>query len=114
MLFNSFIFARSLMKGIFHAIVIFFVTFGCYYLNFYPSEGYEVDYQSFGYVASGALTFVVTLQVCCLIMCVVAIQIVTDRHGHSAVDSYNSYCHLGQYSVVVCMYTGRRHFSFLS
>jgi len=69
-LFNSFIFARSLMKGIFHAIVIFFVTFGCYYLNFYPSEGYEVDYQSFGYVASGALTFVVTLQVCCLIMCV--------------------------------------------
>jgi len=51
------------MKGIYHAIVIFFVTFGCYYLNFYPSEGYEVDYQSFGYVASGALTFVVTLQV---------------------------------------------------
>lgn len=37
---------------------------GCYYQNFYPSDGYEVDFQSFGYIASGGLTFIVTLQVC--------------------------------------------------
>lgn len=75
-LFNPPIFFRSLSKGIFHAIVIFFVLMGCYYQNFYSGDGYEVDYQSFGYIASGALTFIVTLQVStfvysvvCLCMC---------------------------------------------
>lgn len=62
-LFNPPIFGRSLLKGIFHAIVIFFVLMGCYYQNFYSGDGYEVDYQSYGYIASGALTFVVTLQI---------------------------------------------------
>ena len=62
-LFNATIFGRSLFKGILHAIIIFFVLMGCYYQNFYPGDGYEVDFQSFGYIASGALTFIVTLQV---------------------------------------------------
>lgn len=62
-LFNPPIFFRSLLKGIFHAIVIFFVLMGCYYQNFYSGDGYEVDYQSFSYIASGALTFIVTLQI---------------------------------------------------
>lgn len=77
-LFNPTIFARSLFKGILHAIVIFFVLMGCYYKNLYPSNGYEVDFQSFGYIASGALTFVVTLQVqyinlCMLCVCCVGV-----------------------------------------
>jgi len=68
-LFNSHIFGRSLLKGITHAIVIFFVLMGCYYKNLYPTDGYEVDYQSFGYIASGALTFVVNFQVHKLFVC---------------------------------------------
>ena len=70
--FNPPIFLRSLLKGIFHAIVIFFVLMGCYYQNFYSGDGYEVDYQSFGYIASGALTFIVTLQVPTFVLCVCA------------------------------------------
>lgn len=60
--FNSFIFARSLIKGIYVAIVFFFVLFGMTLFNFYPG-GYEWDYQSFGVAASGALTLIVNLQV---------------------------------------------------
>lgn len=50
------------MKGIIIAFIIFFVLFGVTYLNVYE-EGYEWDYQSFGYAASGALVLVVNLQV---------------------------------------------------
>ena len=60
--FNSFIFVRSLIKGIYVAIVFFFGLFGMTLLNFY-SGGYEWDYQSFGLAASGALTIIVNLQV---------------------------------------------------
>ena len=44
------------------AIVVFFILYGFTYLNVYHA-GYEWDYQSFGYAASGALVFIVNLQV---------------------------------------------------
>ena len=50
------------MKGIYVAIVFFFVLFGLTFLDFYD-EGYEWDYQSFGTAASGALVLIVNLQV---------------------------------------------------
>ena len=60
--FNPFIFARSLMKGVYVAFILFFVLFGMTFLNYY-SEGYEWDYQSVGLAASGALVLIVNLQV---------------------------------------------------
>ena len=44
------------------AFTVFFVLFGIVYLNVYE-EGYEWDYQSFSYAASGALVIIVNLQV---------------------------------------------------
>lgn len=61
--FNVAIFTRSLIKGIWVAMVFFLVLFGLTYQNFYY-EGFEWDYQSFGLAASGALTIIVNLQVC--------------------------------------------------
>ena len=61
--FNIIIFVRSLIKGIYVAVVFFFILFGLTFLNFLP-EGYEWDYQSFGVAASGALTVIVNFQVC--------------------------------------------------
>ncbi len=60
--FGPWIFIRSLIKGIYVAIVFFFVLFGITFLNFYPA-GYEWDYQSFGVAASGALVVIVNVQV---------------------------------------------------
>uniref|UniRef100_A0A1X7U3D1 Phospholipid-transporting ATPase n=1 Tax=Amphimedon queenslandica TaxID=400682 RepID=A0A1X7U3D1_AMPQE len=59
--FNTQIFLISLLRGICVAIVVFFVLYGFTYLNVYHA-GYEWDYQSFGYAASGALIFIVNLQ----------------------------------------------------
>ena len=44
------------------AIIIFFVLYGFTILNVMP-RGYEWDYQSVGYAASGALILIVNLQV---------------------------------------------------
>lgn len=135
-LFNTPIFARSVLKGIFHAIVIFFVLMGCYYLNFYSGDGYEVDYQSIGYIASGALTFVVTFQVhsMCVCLCMycgvhscgclfvydgnqiclhVGFLFPTDCPRHLVLDCYHSYFYMGQYSVVVYCYHGCGNFTVL-
>jgi phospholipid-translocating ATPase len=60
--FNKWIFLRSLMKGVYVAVVFFFILMGMTLTNFFP-EGYEWDYQSFGLAASGALTITVNLQV---------------------------------------------------
>ena len=60
--FNGAIFVRSLIKGIYVAIIFFFVFFGMVGFNFYP-DGYEWDYQSFGLAASASLTVIVNLQV---------------------------------------------------
>jgi phospholipid-translocating ATPase len=60
--FNNFYFIMSLLRGIYVAIVVFFVLFGITYLNIYQ-EGYEWDYQSFAYAASGALVCIVNIQV---------------------------------------------------
>ncbi len=60
--FNGLIFVRSLVKGIYVAIVIFFVLFGMVAFNVHPN-GYDWDYQSYGLAASGALTVIVNLQV---------------------------------------------------
>ena len=54
---------RSLVKGIYVAVVFFFILMGMTLTNFFP-DGYEWDYQSFGLAASGALTIIVNLQVC--------------------------------------------------
>lgn len=60
--FNPLIFILSLIKGIAVAIIVFFVLYGLTFLNVYK-EGYEWDFQSFGYAASGALVIIVNLQV---------------------------------------------------
>lgn len=60
--FNKWIFLRSLLKGVYVAVVFFFILMGMTLTNFFP-EGYEWDYQSFGLAASGALTITVNLQV---------------------------------------------------
>jgi phospholipid-translocating ATPase len=60
--FNKWIFLRSLMKGVYVAVVFFFILMGMTLTNFFP-EGYEWDYQSFGLAASGALTITVNLQI---------------------------------------------------
>ena len=60
--FNAPIFVRSIIKGIYMALVIFFVLFGMVAFNVYPG-GYPWDYQSYGLAASGALTIIVNLQV---------------------------------------------------
>ena len=44
------------------ALFIFFVLFGMTFINVYE-EGYEWDYMSFSYAASGSLTLIVNLQV---------------------------------------------------
>ena len=56
------IFIRSLLKGIYVAIILFFVLFGIVGFNT-MQEGYEWDYQSFGLAASCALTIIVNCQV---------------------------------------------------
>ena len=60
--FNPLLFARSLMRGIYVAFVLFFVLFGMTFLNLF-ADGYEWDYQSYGVAASGGLTLIVNLQV---------------------------------------------------
>ena len=60
--FNSAIFVRSLIKGLYVAVVFFFVFFGMAAFNVYPA-GYEWDYQSYGLTVSAALTIIVNLQV---------------------------------------------------
>lgn len=60
--FNMPIFIRSLLKGIYVALILFFVLFGIVGFNTTP-EGYEWDYQSFGLAASCALTIIVNCQI---------------------------------------------------
>ena len=60
--FNRWIFMRSLVKGVYVALIFFFILMGMTLFNFYP-DGYEWDYQSFGLAASGALTIIVNFQV---------------------------------------------------
>ena len=66
--FNIGIFLLSLVKGIVAGIIIFFVLFGFTYLNVMP-QGFEWDYQSVGFAASGALIVIVNLQVSWLCGC---------------------------------------------
>ena len=61
--FNVKIFVFSLLRGIFAAIVVFFVLFGITFSDVMAVGGSEWDYQSFGLAASAALTFIVNLQV---------------------------------------------------
>jgi len=61
--FNSLIFIRSLLKGIYVAFILFFVLFGMVAFNVFGSGGNAWDYQSYGVAASGALTIIVNLQV---------------------------------------------------
>lgn len=60
--FNTIIFLRSLVKGIYVAIILFFVLLGITAFDNHP-DGYEWDYQSFGLAASCALTIIVNFQV---------------------------------------------------
>ena len=66
--FNRITFLLSLFKGIVAALSIFFVLFGFTYLNV-MSQGFDWDYQSVGYAASGALVVIVNLQVNALCCC---------------------------------------------
>lgn len=63
--FNLRIFISSLLRGIYAALVIFFILFGITFLDIMPVGGSEWDYQSFGLAASAALTFIVNFQVSC-------------------------------------------------
>ena len=60
--FTTWIFTRTLLKGIYVALAFFFILFGIVAFDVVP-RGYEWDYQSFGLAASGALTIIVNLQV---------------------------------------------------
>ncbi len=76
------------MKGIAVALVLFFVQFGLTYLNVYGGEGYEWDFQSFGYAASGALVLIVNIQVLytsvhCIIMSVIFCSITYTNTKHA-------------------------------
>ena len=53
----------SLGKGIMTAFLIFFFLFGLTFGGVLPVSGYELDYDTFAFMAAGALTLIVNVQV---------------------------------------------------
>ena len=62
-LFNKFVFFQSVLHGVWHSIVIFFVTVGLY-SNYTDSSGLDyTDYYSFVAAIQANLVLVVNIQV---------------------------------------------------
>lgn len=109
LLFNKFVFLKSVAHGIITSFVLFFVSYGAF-KNAVGPEGINLDgHQIFGTVVSTILVIVVTAQVCFSIELVekfvitILITNFLDCIGHILLDCIQPYCHMGQHCILLCI-----------